>query len=549
MRRLLTVAGLAFVPAALSAQSPVVTPAMLARIDSVFGRYAAADGPGCALGVARRDSIVLERAWGSAQLEHGVPITPQTVFEAGSVSKQFTAAAILLLAERGRLSLTDDVRRYVPEVPDYGVPITIEHLIHHTSGLRDWGAVAAIGGWPRGSRVYTHAHVLEIIGRQRSLNNRPGAEYLYSNSNYNLLAIIVERVSGRSLADFTSTELFLPLGMTRSGWRDDFTRIVPGRAQAYSRAADGWRLEMPNEHIYGNSSLLTTVGDLLRWDAAVANGRLGAPFLAARERRGRLTNGFEIAYAAGVLVRDDPRIIEHNGATAGYRADLSRFHDAGWTVAVLCNAADVNPTGVGRAVIAIVSGTPPAPPPPPDTQGVAVAAARLAALAGRYASDLDHSLFRVEIRGATLRLVGGPPLVMRSDSSFTVGRGTTGWFQLRGGRVERITMAAGGDTVVYRPVEGPAADSAALAAYAGRYRSDEADVTVTLAVARGRLMLRRPPADSLALTGLYHDAFSAGGITFRFSRGRTGAVDGFGVTVTRARNVRFERVDAPVRGR
>ena len=356
----------------------------------------------------------------------------------------------------------------------------------------------------------------------------------------------MERVSGQSLPEFTRRELFEPLGLTHTGWRDNFTRIVPGRAQAYARAADGWRLDMPNENIYGNSSLLTTVGDLLRWDAAVANGRLGADFLAMRERRGRLSNGFEITYASGVFVRDTPgmRVVEHSGATAGYRADLARYVDAGWSVAVLCNAGNANPAVMGQAVLAIVSGRALPGPNPPDTLGVTVAATRLAALAGRYASARDHSLFRIQPQNGTLRMVGGPPLAMRSDTSFTVGRNTMGWFTLYGGRVGLLTMAAGPDTVAYRPVVDPVTDSLALDEYAGSYRSDEADVTVRIARDGSRLVLRLGPTARLPLDGLYRDGFSGGGNTIVFERDRAGRILGFTVTAGRARNVRFERVDA-----
>ncbi|MEO8578367.1 MAG: serine hydrolase domain-containing protein, partial [Gemmatimonadales bacterium] len=198
------------------AQGSGLSRSQIARIDSIFAPYDAADVPGCALALSRHETVVFERAWGIADLEHSVPITPETIFEAGSVSKQFTAAAILRLVQQGKLSLDDDVRKYVPEVPAYEAPITIRDLIHHTSGLRDWSALVAIGGSPRGTRVYTHAYVLDLIRRQRGLNYPVGTQYLYSNSNYNLLAIIAERVSGKTLPEYTKAELFDPLGMTHT---------------------------------------------------------------------------------------------------------------------------------------------------------------------------------------------------------------------------------------------------------------------------------------------------------------------------------------------
>lgn len=395
-----------------AAQTGTLSPAQLARIDSVFARWNHPTSPGCALGVSHRDQVVLERGWGMAELEHRVPITPATIFEGGSVSKQFTAAAVLLLAQQGKLSLDDDVRRWVPEVPDYGAPITLRHLLTHTSGLKDWGSVAAIGGWPRTSRVYTHAHVLEIIGRQGTLNHPPGAEYIYSNTNYNLLAIVAERAGGESLAALTRGMIFEPLGMTRSGWRDDHTRIVPGRAQAYAAQGTGWRLQMPNENVYGNSSLLTTVGDLLRWSANSNHLRVGGEaFRAEQHRRGILSSGDTISYAAGVQLlqyRGSPEI-SHTGATAGYRAFLGQYPESGWAVAILCNASNAPPAPLGHAVVdALLDRAPgPAANPPAATLQVAPAPpASLGEYPGRYRSTEADVAFDAVVQEGRLVLLG-----------------------------------------------------------------------------------------------------------------------------------------------
>src|SRR5687768_17606563 len=172
-------------PAAARAQGTSATDSV-AAVDSIFASWNTRQTPGCAVGVARNGQPILERAYGMANLEYDVPNTPATIFEAGSVSKQFTAAAVALLAQQGKLSLDDAVTKYIPELPDYGTPITIRHMLTHTSGLRDWGTVALATGWPRGTRAHTHAHVLDIASRQKSLNYAPGAEYLYSNTGYNL---------------------------------------------------------------------------------------------------------------------------------------------------------------------------------------------------------------------------------------------------------------------------------------------------------------------------------------------------------------------------
>src|SRR5262245_25872546 len=200
-----------------------------ARVDAVFAAWTA-DTPGCAVGVSKDGKEVLARAYGSADLEHGIPNGAETVFEAGSVAKQFTAAAILLLAQAGKLKLDDDIKEYLPELPDYGTPITLRHLLHHTSGLRDWDGLVFAAGWPRGSRRQTQANVLDILSRQKALNFPPGTEHLYNTGAYSLLATVVERVSGKSFAQYTRDSIFEPLRMTRTQWRDDFTRIVKDRA-------------------------------------------------------------------------------------------------------------------------------------------------------------------------------------------------------------------------------------------------------------------------------------------------------------------------------
>ena len=273
-----------------------------AGIDALFARWTAAT-PGCAVGVGVDGKTVLERAYGMADLEHDVPNAPDTIFEAGSVSKQFTAAAVLLLARDGKLSIDDPVRKYIPELPDYGAPLTIRHMLTHTSGLRDWGEVAGIAGWPRTTRVHTHAHVLDIVSRQKALNFTPGTAWSYSNTGYNLAAIIVARVSGRPFADFSRERIFAPLGMTHTSWRDDYTRIVKHRAIAYDSQSDGYHQDMPFENVHGNGGLLTTVGDLLRWNENFVSPKIGdAEFLAEEQTPGQFNDGTVHDYAFGLYV-------------------------------------------------------------------------------------------------------------------------------------------------------------------------------------------------------------------------------------------------------
>src|SRR6187402_1253744 len=309
--------------------------------------------PGCAVGVSLNGETVFEKAFGLAEIEHNVPNTPQTIFESGSVAKQFTAAALVLLQQDGKLSLDDPVRKYIPELPDYGVPLTIRHLLNHTSGIRDWGSVMALTGAGRGDRVINQDLAFDVITHQRGLDFTPGSEYSYSNSGYNLAAIIVERVSKQKFPAFVEERLFKPLGMKNSSWRDDYQRIVPGRAHAYSRQGNGpWRLNMPFMNVYGNGVMLTTVGDWMKFNAMLDSKSLGAPLVSALETRGVLNDGRKIAYALGLVVDKykGMKDVAHGGATAGYQTFLARYPDNKVSVGVLCNGTSPSAGGIAAGI-------------------------------------------------------------------------------------------------------------------------------------------------------------------------------------------------------
>jgi CubicO group peptidase (beta-lactamase class C family) len=352
----------ALILAVLVAPPAAAQPAVSEKtVDAIFARWKTST-PGCAVGVAVGGKPVLMKAYGMADLEHDVPNTPDTIFESGSVAKQFTAMAIMLLVQDGRLSLDDQVRKHIPELPDYGVPLTIRHLLTHTSGLRDWGSVAGIAGAPRTTREYTHAHVLDIVSRQKSLNFPPGTQWSYSNTGFNLAAIIVDRVSGMSFAEFSKRRIFQPLGMTSTAWRDDHRRIVKGRAIAYSTAPVGYEIEMPFENVHGNGGLLTTVGDLLKWNENFVKPVVGdAATIAQMTTAGKYNDGRNLDYGLGLYVRplDGVKNVYHSGSTAGYRAHLNRFPESQTSVAVLCNGSDGEATRAANDVSRLYLGKAP----------------------------------------------------------------------------------------------------------------------------------------------------------------------------------------------
>ncbi len=339
-------------PLAASAQDAELA----AKVDKAIAttvRRDAAPAPGCVIGVSRNGQIV-ERAFGMADIELAVPLTPQSILESGSVAKQFTAASIVMLAIDGKLGLDDPVKKYIPELPDYGAPLTIRHLLNHTSGIRDWGTVLELTGYGRGARVVSQALALDVITHQRGIDFTPGAEYSYSNSGYTLLATIVERVSGQSLPTFTANRFFKPLGMTHSTWRDDFTRLVPGRAQAYSPSLlGGWKLDMPFMNVYGNGGMLTTAGDWLKWNAMLESRSMGSALVDSLEHQGVLNNGHTIAYALGldITMYNGKRQVAHSGSTAGYSTYLTRFPEFKLSVAALCNGSNTNPTALSMRIV------------------------------------------------------------------------------------------------------------------------------------------------------------------------------------------------------
>jgi CubicO group peptidase (beta-lactamase class C family) len=402
----------------------------ISQVDKILSQYKATN-PGCQLSIERNGKIIYSTAMGLADLEHNVPLTTNSIIEAGSVSKQFTAAALLLLEQQGKLSLNDDVRKYIPELSDYGMPIKLSHMIHHTSGLRDWGSIASLTGWSRGTQFYTNEDALEIIVRQKELNNKPGDEFIYSNSNYNLAAIIVQRVSGLTLADFTKKYIFEPAGMTNTQWRDDPNRIVKNRAIAYSKTETDYKLNMPNEYVYGNGGLLTTTEDLLKWSNFYQQGKMGTSSLLAKQLQTEsLNNGKKNVYGAGLFIMkvrgwDN---ISHGGATAGYRAYLETFTELKLTIAILSNTPEFNINALANKVdkIFITDKTDNTaiiekPKEEPKIEPAALSPEALKTYEGIYFSEETNSTvtFRVQEEKLMIRLNGNTIYPMKSTTKDT----------------------------------------------------------------------------------------------------------------------------------
>jgi CubicO group peptidase (beta-lactamase class C family) len=501
-------------------------------VDSLFAGYSSAT-PGCAVGIETDGQPVLERAYGAADLEHGVPNRVDTVFEAGSVTKQFTAASVLLLVQDSRLSLQDSVRKYIPELPEYAAAITVAELLGHTSGLRDWGGVEDIAGWPRGDRVYTMDDVLHIAALQKALNYKPGSAWSYTNTGYNLLAIIVERVSGKKLPAFSRERIFVPLGMTHTQWRDDFRRIVRDRAIAYSPVAGSYQQTMPFEDAIGNGGLLTTVGDLLIWNRSLTQGTLGAFVTAELQRRSILNDGRAVDYARGLFIERYRGFAEvsHSGATAGYRAWLGRFPDQHLSIALLCNAADARTPTLAHAVAdRFLAGAPAPTSVAPDPS--------LAKWAGLYADDRA---------GTPLTLTWHHDRI-QSDDGATLETGPGGGFRL-GSRSatllpgDRFQLNQTGDVMTFKRVESYAPTRAELQSIVGHYRSDEAEASFVVSMDGDhlRFAVEDRPEASGPLKPVYKDAFAGPQGLVRLVFGAGGTVTALRLSNDRVWDLRAER--------
>src|SRR2546427_2148786 len=344
-------------------------------IDRVFAPWDHRDSPGCALALYKDGRIVYERGYGMADLEHDVPIAPETVFYVGSLSKQFTAFAAALAIQQGRLAIDDSIRKYLPELPDYAASITVRHLIHHTSGLRDFYTLLAIAG-RRQDALFDNPAVLRIAARQQRLNFQPGDDYLYSNTGYALLATIVGRATGTSFGAFADANIFKPLGMTVTHVHDDESRLVRGRAYGYMRTAGGEvRLDTPSGERVGAGGVFTNVRDLRHWDDNFYDGRVGGRALIAQmQTPGALNSGKPLTYAWGLEIGTyrGLAIVEHGGSLGGDRAHLMRFPDQHFTVACLCNLSSIVPAGLTRPVAGLALADPftqPKPAAPPMARG------------------------------------------------------------------------------------------------------------------------------------------------------------------------------------
>lgn len=525
---------------------------LIEQLDMVFEEWDSRASPGCALGIYHEGEMLYARGYGMSNLEHDVPIAPDSVFHVASISKQFAAHCIVLLAKEGRLSFDDDVREYLPDVPDYGQKITIRHLIHHTSGLRDQWELLRLAGW-REDDLITDGDVLEIVPRQAALNFPPGEQEFYSNTGYTFLGLIVQRVTGRSLRRCAEERIFQPLGMARTHFHDDHSEIVPGRTHGYVPGKDGvgFRISNPVFDTTGATSLHTTVEDLFRWDQYLERW-LQDPENAGYLERAVLNDGEQRKYGCGLRydTRHGVERVGHAGADAGYRAHYLRVPAHRLGIAILCNLSTMTPANLVDDVLAILlesrfGGKPDKPP-----AAVELSREQLAALTGIYRGQRTGAVQIVELEDGRLRLPSLFNAVLEpiADDRFAIEGRPASVVQFAGGEEDGISRMEIDEIDTFERM--PDFDPATVepSEFAGSFYSDELGADYRLAVEDGELHWSQRRYDPRPLRAVHEDMFIQGRFWFEFARDDDGAVSGFRVSSMRARGMRFERLDAMQEG-
>lgn len=512
-------------------------------VDQIFASYDKPGSPGCALGVVRDGNLVYKKGYGAASLELGVPLTPESVFYMGSVSKQFTAASVVLAAEQGFLSLDDDIRKYVAEIPSYGKPITLRQMLHHTSGFRDILSLLFLAG--RNSEdIHPTSELLDLLSRQKALNFTPGDEFLYSNTNYFLMSVVIRRATGKPLSQFAEENIFKPLGMAHTSFYDDRTVVLPGRVAAYApRPGGGFRVDWStNYDMVGGGGLMSSVDDLQLWDRNFYDNKLGkGTLLKEMQTQGMLNNSRQIQYALGLFIskyRGLP-IVAHDGANFGYRTMLLRFPQQKFSVICLCNLGTSNPLRLSYQVADVYLEGQLAP----DPQPAADAKVDPQPFTGWYRNPESHSAHPLSAADGDIVALG-THFKPRNANHFVAAPGAEIAFdRLQNGDVRATLTLEDGAPQVFERFEPLKPSAADLAQYAGEYASSELHATYRFAVRDGKLALATNWEEPSVLEPTVRDEFqSPVGVAMVFRRDAAGHVTGCDLFAGRVRNIFFRRV-------
>ena len=516
------------------------------KVDKIFTTWDKSDSPGCSLAIMKDGEVIYRRGYGRSNLEYDIPNTPTTIFHVASVSKQFTAMAIAMLAEERKLPLDDDVHKYVPELPDFDETITVRHLIHHISGIRDQWELLVLAGW-RMDDVITKDDVLELMRDQRELNFKPGSEYLYCNTGYTLMAVIVERVSGKSFPDYCAENIFHPLGMNNTHFHDNHRMIVKNRAYSYAPKDDeGFQHSVLSYAIAGATSLFTTVEDLARWDQNFYEAAIGGKTVIDQVRnRGVLNDGEQIKYAFGLNITDyrGLKVEEHSGGDAGYRSHLIRFPEQHFSVAILCNLGSMNPGELARRIADLYLANL-FPEKLVTEEIIGLPEEQLTSKAGIYYNPVTFLTQQLVIReGKLIAATGqGLELLPLAKDRF---RQEIYPVEFRfahdkeDGRLQLLTKRGKDKPLAYDKIKPVSLTVEEKAEYVGDYIGPELGVTYRVIFDEDQLVLKRRKYGKIPLLPTIPDGFTTGRYSLIFRRDERGEISGFRLSSGRIRNFHF----------
>jgi len=529
------------------------------EVDKLFASWDKTTSPGAALAIIKDGQIIYKRGYGMAKLEDDLVMTPAKVFDIGSVSKQFTAACVAMLALEGKLSLDDDVRQYIPELPTYEQPITLRHLIHHTSGLRDYNALLSLAGFRPDSDCPTVEEALEIICRQKRLNHPPGEEYSYTNTGYFLLGQIVERVSGKSLNQFAQERIFQPLGMKNTLFQDNHHQIIKNRASGYAPEGENFRLEMSNWDEVGDGNVYTTVEDLYLWDQAFYNYKLGRELMEMLHTQGKLNNGQTIDYAFGLVIGSyrGLRTVSHSGSWAGFRASLIRFPDEKFSIICLANLSTFNPAAISYKIADIYLADKfkeeIKKEKPQEIKAFPLSEKDLLEKCGNYKEKKFGLWLVLSLEKEKLKAqIGRQELLLTavSKNTFQTWLGDsliTLEFSLdEKGQIKAQLTGLGREKYVFlKAAPLPPLTPQALKEYEGSYQSDEllGAVYEIRLDKENKLRIKFRNAPREALKPMAPDEFAVEGMNFSFLRAKNKKITGLALSVGRAANIMFRKLE------
>lgn len=513
------------------------------RIDQIFIGYGA-DTPGCAVGISKNGKTLFSKAYGQANLEHNIPNEPSTRFYAASTSKQFTAAAIGLLVLDKKIELTDSIRQYVPELPSYADDITIDHIIHHTDGLRDYFTLLYFTG--RGyDNSFSKPEILALITGQQEPNFKPGSEFLYANSGYLLLAKVIKAASGKSLSEFAEERIFKPLGMNNTRYVEDFTSLIPHRAEGYVASGASWTSPRSRFAEIGPSGLVTTSTDLLKWLSGFYDGKLGRQLVDLVTANAFLDDGDAVNYGFGQFIQQyrGVKLLQHSGARPGYHSNMSYAPDLGIGISVVCNLSSIDAIATSYEILKIVADD---------------------VIKAQIETRIDPEAFQT-LTG-TYTIAGSKELLITADGNKLFAQGTDqGRYQIYPSSKYEYFYKVADITVFFHPDQNGYVDSLVFrqdgqdtpatrsgtsvkndfvtVALTGEYFSSELDVTFNIYVEDGTSYLRLNHLDPIALIPNAPDQYSLPGARITVTRNELKMANGFLLSAQRAKNIRFKRTE------